>query len=375
MEYIDFCGNKISQLGLGTSSIGYEKNATQTLINAFNSGINYIDTALGYYDGLMEKYIGKWLSYYNRNSVYIATKHSIYHNIWYPNLICDEVKKQCNSLNTKYIDYFMVHEIEGYNQELFDNNWNRLTVQESIFDALDKLKHDKIVRNIGISYVGSSNNFKKIINSYNWDFVMIRDNFLDNYYHKKYLKELETPCDIAKQYRDKNPKFGIISMESFQKSILINLPYGGNIPSEHVAMKYIFKDNILSLIGSSEPNQILDIVAKYNNYKKIEDNIDDKVLEKTINNIINYIESKIYSDCMMCYKCYDCVNNYHTIWYIKKLYDEILLKNSGQSKLKSFLNTSNITCDKCNKCIVDCPTNFDIKSFITKMNNIYNNKR
>lgn len=372
MEYVEFCGNKISQLGLGTASIGPDHNAMDILSMGYDNGINYIDTAPTYWGGIMERIVGGWLSYKNRRNIFIATKKSAYDSVWFPDSIIESVKIQCNNLNTTYLDYFMVHGIEAFGSRKFDDTWNNLTINQSLGESLDLLKKTGICKNIGITYVGLSENVKTILDYYDWDFIMVRDNFLDSLYYKRTHNNEKTPFEIALDYKKAHPDFGIIKMEAFQKSILINLEYGGNYPSEYITFKYHFStENIPILVGCSSPIQLMGILRKYNRYNEIKDSISYEDMKKDIDGIINYIENKIpiEDNCILCYRCVDKCKNHHPIWYYKKIYDNYKLGKS--EKFRSYLYNNTICCDECTKCQIDCPCTPDLKSFINKMNNEY----
>ena len=54
-----------------------EKKGFELIDYAYNHGVNYFDTAMPYTNGQNEKFLGKALKKYPRESLYIATKLSM----------------------------------------------------------------------------------------------------------------------------------------------------------------------------------------------------------------------------------------------------------------------------------------------------------
>ena len=366
MKYLDFCGENISQLGIGTSSFPSTEETSEILNIAHSNGINYIDTAQGYHFGNMESYIGGWIPYVNRRKLFIATKRSIYNDISDPKQIIEGVKDQCKALNTSYIDFFMVHDLEGNISDIYDRKWKPILQNGYYQEALDELKRSGLVHHIGFSYTGYTKIFNQVLDIYDWEFCMVRNNFLDNYFQKKYSGETITPYESAMNYKSSHHSFGIMGMEAFQKSELIGLSYGENIPSEFVALKYNFKDNNPCLIGASDSAQLYDFMRRYNYFENNNPIESEDQLNYLIDKIIKYYESNVEFEnrCIYCYKCRpQCIHNYN-ICFIKKQYNEAILKHK-YSRLRGYLLYNEVLCDECDRCTVECPFG-DLKSFISR---------
>jgi predicted aldo/keto reductase-like oxidoreductase len=78
---------------------------------------------------------------------------------------------QLEKLKTDHIDYYLVHALVG---ELWDNVENL-----GVADFLDKAKADGRIINAGFSFHGLAEDFKRIVDAYDWDFCQIQYNFLD----------------------------------------------------------------------------------------------------------------------------------------------------------------------------------------------------
>lgn len=82
MEYRKFGRSdwKVSEIGFGGWQLGGtwgkidDKNSIETLLYAFEKGVNFVDTAYAYGNGQSEKVIGKALDQWNSGKIYVATK-------------------------------------------------------------------------------------------------------------------------------------------------------------------------------------------------------------------------------------------------------------------------------------------------------------
>ncbi|SIQ99275.1 aldo/keto reductase [Maribacter ulvicola] len=82
MEYRTFgrSGWKVSEIGFGGWQLGGtwgkvdDKNSIETLLYAFENGVNFVDTAFAYGNGHSEKVIGKALDQWSSGKIYVATK-------------------------------------------------------------------------------------------------------------------------------------------------------------------------------------------------------------------------------------------------------------------------------------------------------------
>lgn len=81
MEYKDFKGKKLSNLGFGLMRLpvddkgGINVELTRQMIDyAIKNGVNYFDTAAPYHGGHSEIVAGEILSRYPRESFYLADK-------------------------------------------------------------------------------------------------------------------------------------------------------------------------------------------------------------------------------------------------------------------------------------------------------------
>ena len=170
-------GDELSVLGFGCMRLPVkedgtidEERATKQVRYAIDHGVNYVDTAWPYHMGQSEPFLGHTLADGYREKVKLATK--------LPSWLIERredmdkfLNTQLEKLKTDHIDYYLVHALVG---ELWDN-----VEKLGVADFLDKAKIDGRIVNAGFSFHGLADDFKRIVDAYDWDFCQIQYNFLD----------------------------------------------------------------------------------------------------------------------------------------------------------------------------------------------------
>ena len=170
-------GDKLSILGFGAMRLPMkedgsidEERATKQVRYAIDQGLNYIDTAWPYHMGQSEPFVGRALLDGYRKKVKIATK--------LPSWMVESredmdkfLNAQLEKLKTDHIDYYLIHSVAG-------DAWDKME-KLGIIDFLDKAKADGRIINAGFSFHGAPDEFKPIVDAYEWDFCQIQYNFLD----------------------------------------------------------------------------------------------------------------------------------------------------------------------------------------------------
>ncbi len=170
-------GDELSILGFGCMRLPVtqdgqidEPRATRQIRGAIDSGVNYLDTAWPYHGGESENVLGRALTGGYRNKVKIATKLPP----WMIKQRADMdtyLNTQLEKLKTDHIDYYLVHSLTG-------NSWDRMCSME-VMDFLNTAKADGRIVNIGFSFHGFIDDFKRIVDAYSWEFCQIQYNYLD----------------------------------------------------------------------------------------------------------------------------------------------------------------------------------------------------
>lgn len=142
------------------------------LAYAISHGINYFDTAYIYKGN--EKVLGTLLKKNHwRKKVNIATKmpHFLIKSM-------DGLEKlfqeQLKRLQTTYVDNYLMHMLPDV------TIWNKL-VEMGIKDWIAQKKESGQIRRIGFSYHGNTENFKALLDAYDWDFCQVQYNYMDEH--------------------------------------------------------------------------------------------------------------------------------------------------------------------------------------------------
>ena len=194
----------VSLLGLGCMRFPLNEDGTideaqaEAMIGrALNAGINYIDTAYPYHKGESEPFLGRALKKYPRNSFYLATKLPV----WLVNSVEDAerlFKEQLSRLQTKYIDYYLLHALDA-------GRWEKL-VKEGIIEWAEAKKASGKIRHLGFSFHDTYPVFREILTYRQWDFCQIQYNYIDEYSQAgveglRYANAKELPVIIMEPLR------------------------------------------------------------------------------------------------------------------------------------------------------------------------------
>ncbi|MBD9220543.1 MAG: aldo/keto reductase [Clostridiales bacterium] len=215
MQYREFgkTGVKVSPIGFGMMRLPSDKEgnvdeaeAIRIVREAIDNGLNYVDTAFNYHGGNSEKITGKALLDGYRDKVYLATKAPV----WMfkgPEDFDSILEKQLSRLQTDHIDMYLLHSLNAIS---FEKKVLRYGVLDKIKAARDAGK----IKYIGFSFHDKLDVFKKICDSFDWDFCQIQLNYIDT----KYQAGLEG----LKYAADKGLAVSI--MEPLRGGYLANVP-------------------------------------------------------------------------------------------------------------------------------------------------------
>lgn len=169
-------GDRLSALGFGCMRLPSkgrsvdEERAIRQIRHAIDQGVNYFDTAPIYHLGKSEQVLGRALRDGYREKVRIATK--LPHWEVFEREDMDRIlDSQLAILQTDRIDYYLVHSLAGKSF--------RIMKDLGVLEFLDSAKKDGRIRNAGFSFHGNLEDFREIVDAYNWDFCQIQYNYLD----------------------------------------------------------------------------------------------------------------------------------------------------------------------------------------------------
>ncbi len=346
--------------GAGSSLINQEK-ATKQIRSAIDRGVNYIDTAWPYHLGASESFLGEVvLKDGYREKVKLATKLPCM-IIKKKESIREIFHKQLEKLQTDYIDYYLLHALDG-------NSWDLMNSLD-IIDFMNEVKASGQVKHMGFSFHGKKEDFMRICYAYDFDFAQVQYNILD--------ERFQAGIEGIEYAHSKG--MGIIVMEPLRGGSLV-----GKIPKEvqkiynEAPIKRSPADWALRWIWNNPAVTL--VLSGMNEDAHIEENI--RVASETLPGSLSDIELDIitrvrdtYSKllqigCTGCSYCLPCpaginipaafknLNNYHMFGKLEaSIYHANYLGIQSEDG-KPHWTTSCINCGRCEKA---CPQHLQIR--------------
>ncbi|WP_207511098.1 aldo/keto reductase [Longitalea luteola] len=153
MNYRDFKGTKVAEVGLGTWQLGsadwgqVDRALAFEILQAYvDAGGNFIDTADVYGMGISERFIGEFLKSTNKQLI-IATKLGRRHdspNGWPQNFTYDAIKRHVeDSLTHLGVDQLFLEQLHCIPTEELRKG--------KVFDHLRKLQSEGLIKHFGVS--------------------------------------------------------------------------------------------------------------------------------------------------------------------------------------------------------------------------------
>jgi predicted aldo/keto reductase-like oxidoreductase len=359
-------GDELSILGFGCMRLPIkegridEERATQQVHYAIDHGVNYIDTAWPYHMGESEPFLGRALFGGYRERVKLATKLPSWTIKRHEDM--DRIlNAQLEKLRTDHIDYYLVHGLVG-------TLWDRME-NLNVLEFLDRARQDGRIVNLGFSFHGSVDDFKRIVDAYPWIFCQIQYNFLD--------ERNQAGTEGLEYAASKN--LGIIIMEPLRGGKLTNPipPAVQNIWNEanvkrtpaEWALRWIWNHPEVTVVLSGMNEEI-----------HIEENL--KIADEAYPNSLNEAEMQLVkrvehkyrelmkTGCTGCRYCSPCPSGVDIAGCFE-IYDNFYLSgNEREAKLMYAAKPGGIIrgdvpgyasqCVQCGQCVEKCPQHLDI---------------
>lgn len=356
-------GNELSVLGFGCmrftkkgGNIDIDK-AEKEIMAAYAAGVNYFDTAYVYSGS--EVAIGEIFERNNiREKIKIATKlpqYLISNRTALDKYFDEELKR----LRSDYIDYYLMHHLTDVAM------WEKLKAV-GIEEWIDEKKKSGVIRNIGFSYHGNTDNFLKILNDYDWDFCQIQYNYLD--------EDTQAGVDGLKAAADKG--IPVVIMEPLRGGKLVNmLPDGakkafkessrGWTPAEW-AFRWLYNQEAVTVVLSGMNS--VEMVEE--NCKTASEALPGHLTEedfKTLDVVKEKIRENEKVGCTGCRYCMPCPKGVD-IPGTFRCYNAMYTESKREGRFE-FAQTVGLTkepafasqCIECGKCEKHCPQNIPIR--------------
>jgi len=380
-------GNKISLLGFGAmrlksnnGSIDMEL-ASEQIKFAVDNGINYIDTAYLYGNGSgsNERALGEILSNLGlRDKVYLSTKMNRM-VIRSRQDMDDMFSSQLDNLCTDHIDYYFIHNVISYEDVT-------CLIDLGLFDFIADRKSKGQIVNMGFSYHGSLDDFKKILDLYDWDVTLLQYNYIDD--------SMQAGLEGIRLAHERN--MSVIIMEPLKGGLLAGtMPVevedliknsGTNRSNVDLALSWVFDTPevtcVLSGMNSMDMlEENIGIVNKHEEYGLDDEEIN---LIDDVKEVILRLNKINCTGCNYCMPCPKQVNipNIFKLYNDKYLFPEDKTMGINHSFVLYAGNILGVTgnphdaslCVDCGLCTSKCPQRLDIPFLIRRVDKEYHGK-
>ena len=183
MKYKELCGEKISRLGMGNMrlpTVGEgmmapidEEKALEIIDYVYKSGVNYFDTAYMYHGGNSERFVGKALKRYPRDSYFLASKmpDGPLSQGRTPQDVFEEQLERCG---VDHFDFYLIHNVNERSIGVFTDP------DKGVIPYLLEQRRIGRIKHLGFSSHSSPDTLRKFMDTYDFaEFVQIQLNYLD----------------------------------------------------------------------------------------------------------------------------------------------------------------------------------------------------
>ncbi len=167
---------KVSALGFGAMRLPTkdgaidEPTATEMLHYAIDQGLNYIDTAYNYHRGESESFLGRALKGGYRDRVKLVTKLPTW-QVNDPSDFDRLLNTQLDRLQVDFVDFYLLHSLNA-------GMWSKIR-DLGVLEWAEKTKAAGRFRHLGFSFHGSYDEFKQIVDEYDWPMCLMQYNYMD----------------------------------------------------------------------------------------------------------------------------------------------------------------------------------------------------
>jgi predicted aldo/keto reductase-like oxidoreductase len=275
---------------------------------------------------------------------------------------------QLKKLNTNRIDYYLLHGLNGV-------LWDSLKSLNAL-DFLEKAKKDGRIVNAGFSFHGVLDDFRRIVDSYDWGFCQIQYNYLDteNQAGKKGLEYAASK------------RLGVIVMEPLRggdlgrpsppSAVAAVWDTGGQKRSPvEWALRWVWNHPEVTVVlsGMNEESHIAENIAIAENAHPNSLSESELQLIEKVSQTYRKIMKVGCTSCGYCQpcpagvlipRCFEIYNNMHMynttaeapFMYVMRMCGAL----TGQPGYAS-------QCTQCEECLEKCPQQIDIPAFLEKV--------
>ncbi|MCR5687477.1 MAG: aldo/keto reductase [Lachnospiraceae bacterium] len=364
----------LSTLGFGCMRFAKKMNSfdheeiEREIAYAIEKGVNYFDTAYLYPGN--EEELGRAIEKLGvRDKIFIATKMPHYY-MKDAGEADRRFAEQLARLRTDHVDYYLMHMLPDV------TTWKALC-DRGIDRWLEDKKREGLIRRVGFSFHGSSEQFIKLLHERKWDFAQIQYNYLDE----------NTQAGVRGLKEAASFGIPVIIMEPLRGGRLVN-----GIPQTA-------KDMIRESTGANPAEfalrwlwnqpEVTTVLSGMNSMDMLEENVriassvgEGSLTEDdmhTYEKVIGEIEKKVKIRCTGCGYCMPCpagvdipgcFKTYNTS-YIDSYFNGVreYFMCTAMKNERSLASQ----CRKCGKCESHCPQGIHIRDELVKVKRRFEN--
>ncbi|NTW71125.1 MAG: aldo/keto reductase [Eubacteriaceae bacterium] len=361
---------KVSQLGFGCMRLPVTDNdaskidrveASKMLKYAIDNGVNYIDTAWPYHGENSETFVGDFLEEYElRDKVLLATKLPTWMTKTYEDFN-RYLEMQLKKLKTDHIDFYLLHSLDKEKWE----NLNKI----DILKFIEEVKSSGKVKYIGFSFHDDLETFKKICDSYSFDFCQIQLNYMDENYQAgleglSYAASKNIPVIVMEPIKGGKLAFNL-------QSQLAEIwdPEDASLTPAELALKYVWDkpEVLLVLSGMTTMEQV---IANVDSASRLTAGSLSESEKNLIGRLRAYIKEMTEINCTSCQYCCGCPKQI-PIWSIFDMYNNAKIYDALKSSKFSYQFISPDRradqCIQCGACEEVCPQKIKIMENLAKI--------
>lgn len=323
----------------------------QNLIDrAMEAGVNYFDTAYVYHGGDSEKFAGKALKKYPRESYFLVTKMPV-RNVASEADVDRIFKEQLERCQTEYFDFYLLHNLNK-------DQWPKVE-QYKIYDYLKEQQKAGKIRRLGFSFHDEPEILETIAAAHEWDFAQIQLNYFDwDAYRSREQYEVLTKRGIP-----------VVVMEPLRGGTLASLnpeateifrKADPNASTASWAFRYVASlPNVMTVLsGMTYAEHLEDNIKTFTDFKPLTDEE-----RKVIADALAAYKKSGAVPCTGCRYCMPCPMGVD-IPRIFALYNQYKSSGNAWSFVGTYSNMAETSrasaCVKCGACLSKCPQKINI---------------
>jgi len=385
MIYKQFADLKLSHLGMGNMrlpTVGKrgpidEEKARKVIECAYENGVNYFDTAFRYHEGESERFSGKILNQYPRDTWHLASKfpgHMLRREgdklvftgfgesrLEYFDSIQQIFQMQLEKCGVDYFDVYLLHGLAEASYDFYNDP------DLGIIDYLLSQKKAGRIKHFGFSSHARADAYEKYITHWKgvFEVVQIQINYLD------------WTLQNAKEKYETITKHGldVIAMEPVRGGRLAALPAEAEAmlkaarPNDSPAawalrfLQGLPKMPVI-LSGMTEVEHVIDNVGVLSKDDPASEEEKALLLDKIVGAISNTVP------CTACRYCYEACPQNLDIAKLISMYNEAahdkMLFGVGAVLRSMSESEKPAACVKCGQCVKLCPQEIDIPDIMMK---------